>query len=203
MIVAGLTGSIAMGKSTTAALFAERGIPVFDSDAAVHQLYAKGGAAVPAIASLAPEAVIDGAVDRPRLAARLLHEPALLQQLEANVHPLVRAMQEAFLELAKASGARLAILDIPLLYETHRDKDVDVVIVVTASEAQQRTRALERQGMNPEKLEFILSKQLPDREKRKRADFVVDTSIGFEDAARQVDSIISELAAKGSRESDT
>lgn len=196
MIVAGLTGSIAMGKSETARMFAARGIPVFDSDAAVHQLYAAGGAAVESLRAIAPEAIVEGAVDRQRLAAAVQADPALLGKVEAVVHPLVKAHQIAFLrEAAKASD--IAILDIPLLFETGRDRDVDVIIVVSAGAAIQRERALSRPGMTPEKLAFILARQVPDEEKQARADYVIDTSVSLEETARAVDGVISKIRTKG------
>ena len=193
MIVAGLTGSIAMGKSETAKMFVGRGIPVFDSDAAVHALYAKGGDAVPAVERIDSSVIMDGAVDRGRLAARILERPGLLKDIEAVVHPLVRARQERFLSEAALSGARLAILDIPLLFETGREKDVDIVMVVSAPPELQKTRALARSGMTEQKLDFILSKQVPDDLKRARADYLIDTSVSFEDTARQVENIIKKL----------
>lgn len=196
MIVAGLTGSIAMGKSETAKMFAERGVPVFDSDAAVHALYGKGGDAVAAIAALAPQAVVDGAVDRRRLAGLVQEDPALLPRVESAVHPLVKAMQKRFLSEAQAAGAEIAVLDIPLLFETGREKEVDVVLVVSAGEALQRERAMKRPGMTREKLDFILSRQVPDAEKRARADVVIDTSVSLAETARTVERVIAELKAK-------
>lgn len=196
MIVAGLTGSIAMGKSETAKMFAARGIPVFDSDAAVHALYAAGGEAVEPLRRLAPEAVVDGSVDRRRLAALVQADPALLGHVEAAVHPLVRARQEAFLRDA-AARADIAVLDIPLLFETGREKDVDIVIVVSATPDLQRARALARPGMTAEKLDFILSRQVPDAEKRARADYVIDTSVSLEATAREVEQVIAAIRAKG------
>ena len=196
MIVAGLTGSIAMGKTETAKMFAARGIPVFDSDAAVHQLYASGGAAVEPLSALAPEAIVDGGVDRRRLATLVQAEATLLTRIEAVVHPLVKAQQLAFLARA-ATESDIAILDIPLLFETGRHKDVDVVIVVSADAALQRERALARPGMTPEKLDFILSRQVPDGEKRARADYVIDTSVSLAETAREVDKVIADIRAKG------
>lgn len=200
MIIAGLTGSIAMGKSETAKMFAARGIPVFDSDAAVHQLYCKAGEAVDAIAKLAPSAIVDGAVDRRLLASFVQADPTLLKRIEAAVHPLVKARQQAFLQLARDSGAAIAILDIPLLFETGREKDVDMVIVASATSELQRERALARPGMTAEKLDFILSRQIPDDEKRKRADYVIDTSGSLGATAREVDRVIAEItSAEGGR----
>jgi len=196
MIVAGLTGSIAMGKSETAKMFAARGIPVFDSDAAVHALYAPGGAAVEPLNRLAPEAIIDGGVDRRKLAALVQSDPGLLAKVEAVVHPLVKAGQAAFLAEAERQSD-IALLDIPLLFETGREKDVDVIIVVSAGADQQRTRAMARPGMTSEKLDFILSRQLADAEKRARADYVINTSASLADTAREVDQVIAAVRAKG------
>lgn len=192
MIVVGLTGSIAMGKSETAKMFAARGVPVFDSDAAVHDLYATGGAAVEHLRRLVPEVIADNAVDRRRLAALVQADSSLLPRIEAVVHPLVRERQKAFLAKS-AAHADLAVLDIPLLFETGREGEVDVVVVVSADEAQQRVRALARPGMSPEKLAFILSRQVPDAEKRARADYVIDTSVSLEETAREVDRVIAAI----------
>lgn len=197
MIVAALTGSIAMGKTETAKMFAARGIPVFDSDAAVHALYSEGGAAVSAIAALAPLTVVAGQVDRQKLSAAVQAEPALLPKIEAAVHPLVRDMQTRFLAEAEAARAGMALLDIPLLFETGREREVDVVIVVSTDEGLQRERAMRRPGMTAEKLDFILSKQLPDVEKRTRADYVIDTSTSLAETAREVDRVIADIKAKG------
>lgn len=196
MIIAGLTGSIAMGKSETAKMFAARGIPVFDSDAAVHTLYAEGGAAVPAIAALAPEAVAGGRVDRQQLSRLVQAEAGLLPRIERTVHPLVKDMQQRFLADAESAGARIAVLDIPLLFETGRQNDVDVIIVVSAGAGMQRERALRRPGMTPEKFDFIVAKQVPDVEKRSRADYVIDTSSSLAETAEQVDRVIADLMAK-------
>ena len=198
MIVAGLTGSIAMGKSETAKMFAARGIPVFDSDAAVHALYANGGAAVEPVAAIAPSAVVDGRVDRGRLAALVQAEPALLPRIEAVVHPLVRGLQEQFLAESMKAGVDIAVLDIPLLFETGRDHEVDVIIVVSAGADLQRERALKRPGMTEEKLAFILKKQLPDEQKRARADYVIDTSESLAITGREVDRVIADLRGKAS-----
>ena len=197
MIVAGLTGSIAMGKSEIAKIFASRGIPVFDSDAAVHALYQNGGGAVTAVESIAPAAVVKGSVDRQKLAAMVQSNPALLAKIENMVHPLVRELRRLFLASAKAQGADVAVLDIPLLFETGREKDV--VIVVSANEQLQRERALKRPDMTPEKLDFILSRQLPDPQKRTRADYVIDTSVSFEETAHAVEQLIAELRARAKR----
>lgn len=194
MIVAGLTGSIAMGKSEAAKMFAERGIPVFDSDAAVHQLYAPGGGAVSAIRLLAPQAVGDNGVDRQVLARLVREDDTLLKRIEGVVHPLVKAAQMEFLAAAR-QRADIAILDVPLLFETNRHKDVDVVIVVSANPELQRARALARPGMTPEKLDFILSRQVPDAEKRARADYVIDTSVSLAQTAREVEQVIARIRA--------
>lgn len=195
MIIVGLTGSIAMGKSETAKMFAARGIPVFDSDAVVHELYGAGGAAVEPLSRLAPDAVNDGSVDRRKLASLVQADPGLLQKIEAVVHPLVKARQAMFLAAAEGHSD-IAVLDIPLLFETGRQGDVDVVVVVSADAALQRQRALARPAMTVEKLDFILSRQVPDAEKRARADYVIDTSVSLADTACEVDRVIAALRAK-------
>jgi dephospho-CoA kinase len=196
MIVVGLTGSIAMGKSETAKMFAARGIPVFDSDAVVHKLYAPGGAAVAAITTLAPSVVIDGGVDRRRLAAQVVEDQGLLKRIEAVVHPLVKARQSAFLKAAEDAGCDMALLDIPLLFETGRDAEVDVIVVVSAGAQLQKDRAMKRPGMTIDKLDFILSRQLPDQQKRERADYVIDTSVSLADTSREVDRVIAAIRSK-------
>lgn len=193
MFVLGLTGSIGMGKSTTARLFAEAGVPVHESDAAVHRLYE--GEAAPTIAAAFPGTVVDGKVDRDKLAACVLGDPAALRRLESIVHPLVRAAADRFLSEARASGAKIAVLDIPLLFETGGENRVDAVVVVTAPPETQRQRALERPGMTVEKFEAIVAKQMPDVEKRERADFVVDTSRGLAAARDQVGAILQAIAS--------
>ena len=195
MIVAGLTGSIAMGKSETARMFAARGIPVFDSDAVVHELYASGGTAVEPLRVLVPEAVVAGGIDRGRLAALVQADPQLLGKIEAVVHPLVRNRQKSF-RATSAQNSDLAVLDIPLLFETGRQHEVDVVIVVSADPLLQRTRALARPGMTPEKLDFIHTRQVPDSEKRSRADYVIDTSVSLAETAREVDRVIAQIRTK-------
>ena len=190
MIVLGLTGSIGMGKSATAAIFAEEGVPVHDSDATVHALYAKGGAAVGPIRTAFPEAVKEGAVDRAALARRVSDDPEALKRLEAIVHPLVAAARDAFLERARSAGAEVALLDTPLLYETGQDDAVDAVIVVSAPAEVQRDRVMARPGMTEQKFRTLLTRQTPDSKKRARADFVVDTSRGLEDARAQVRRIL-------------
>jgi dephospho-CoA kinase len=193
MIVVGLTGSIAMGKSETAKLFRSLGIPVFESDAEVHRQYEKGGAAVDAIAILFPETIVDGAVDRKALSQRVLANPESLRQLELAVHPIVRKAQAAFLEQCRASGQRIVVLDIPLLFETGRETEVDATVVASAPAEIQRKRVLERPGMTADKLDRILARQTPDAEKRARADYVVDTSRGLDFAAAQVRDIVADL----------
>ncbi len=193
MIVIGLTGSIGMGKSTTAKMFAKAGVPVHDSDAAVHRLYA--GAAAPLIEQAFPGTVREGTVDRPALAARVLGDPAALKRLETIVHPLVRADADAFLARCRDAGAPVAVMDIPLLFETGGRDRVDKVVVVTAPADVQRSRVLARPGMTAEKFEAILAKQVPDADKRRMADFVVDTGQGMDAARRQVRAILDALGA--------
>lgn len=180
-----------MGKSATALMFAEQGVPVYDADAAVHRLYE--GDAVAVIEAEFPGVTSGGKVDRERLSARVLNDSSALRRLEAIVHPLVRREEEQFLSDAATQGARCAVLDIPLLFETGADRRVDVVVVVSAPYAEQRRRALARPGMTEERLAGLLAKQLPDEEKRRRADFVVDTSQGFDSAREQVRAILREL----------
>ena len=199
MIIVGLTGSIGMGKSTTTTMFKDAGIPVYDADAAVHALYAPGGAAVAPIEAAFPGVVKDGAVDRGELGARVLGDPAALKMLESIVHPLVGMNRIGFFEDAKAANADIVVLDIPLLFETGGQKNVDAVVVVSAPAELQRERVLARPGMSVEKFEAILAKQTPDAEKRERADFVVDTSRGLDAARDQVTAIIAKLRAGGWR----
>jgi dephospho-CoA kinase len=194
MIVLGLTGSAAMGKSATAAMFAEEGVPVFDADAEVHKLY--DGAAVPAIEAAFPGTTIEGRVDRERLAAKVVSDPDALKKLEAIVHPLVRALEEKFRSEARSSGAQLAVLNTPLLFETGGEGRVDKVVVVTAPEHVQKARMFERPNMTEEKFRAILARQMPDSEKRQRADFVIDTSRGFEAARADVRSILRQVAER-------
>jgi dephospho-CoA kinase len=193
MRVVGLTGSIAMGKSETARMFARLGYPVFDADAAVHQLYDSGGAAVPLIGRAFPSSVVGGRVDRLKLADEVTGNPEALARLESIVHPLVRQRQREFLDAARETGHAFAILDIPLLFETGRDEEVDAVVVVSAPEDVQKARVLARPGMTREKFAAILARQLPDSEKRRRADFVVDTSNGLDAAFEQVRAIADRL----------
>ena len=188
MIVLGLTGSIGMGKSTTAGFFREAGVPVHDADATVHALYA--GAAVAAIEAAFPGVTVDGTVDRSRLAARVLGDEAAVKRLEAIVHPLVRAAETAFLEAARARGAGVVVLDIPLLFETGGERRVDAVVTVTASAETQRARVLARPGMTAEKFEQISARQIDDAEKRRRSHFLVDTGRGLAPARREVAAIL-------------
>ncbi|MGE0211692.1 MAG: dephospho-CoA kinase [Parvibaculaceae bacterium] len=193
MRTVGLTGSIAMGKSETAKMFRRLGVPVLDADAVVHALYAKGGEAVPLIAARFPDAVVDAAVDRQRLSSVVVGDEQAMRDLEGIVHPLVRAREKEFLEHARKEGRRLVLLDIPLLYETGRDGEMDAVVVVTAPEPVQIERALKRPGMTREKLSAILARQLPDSEKRRRAHHVIDTGAGFDQAFEQVRAVVDAL----------
>jgi len=192
MFILGLTGSLGMGKSTTAKFFAEEGVPVHDADAVVHRLYE--GEAVAAIEAAFPGSTRGGKVDRAKLGERVLGDPAALKRLEAIVHPLVAAARERFLAEAARSGAPVAVLDIPLLYETGGEARCDAVVVVTAPAEMQRARVFERPGMSEEKLAALTAKQLPDAEKRARADFIVDSGQGFEAARRQVREILAQVA---------
>jgi dephospho-CoA kinase len=197
MFVFGLTGSIGMGKSTTAALFREAAVAVHDADAAVHRLYA--GAAAARIEDAFPGTTADGVVDRVALSRRVLGDAAALERLEAIVHPLVREAEKAFLDRARTTGARCAALDVPLLLETGGDARCDAVIVVSAPPAIQRTRVLARAEMTEEKLQAILAKQMPDAEKRRRAHVVIETGRGFEAARRQVADVLRAFAGRPGR----
>jgi dephospho-CoA kinase len=193
MIVVGLTGSIGMGKSTTAAMFAEAGAPVYDADAEVRRLYAPGGGPTGLIDAAFPGVMVDGAVDRGRLGERVLGDPAALARLNGLVWPLMGAAREAFFTRAREAGAPIVVLDVPLLLETGGEKGVDVVVVVSAPAALQTQRVLARPGMTAAKLEAILAAQTPDAEKRARADFIIDTGQGLESARRQVADILTIL----------
>jgi dephospho-CoA kinase len=182
-----------MGKSTTAAMLREEGIPVYDSDAAVHELYAKGGKAVEPVGAAFPGAVRDGAIDRALLGKLALGDNAALKKLESIVHPLVRETQAAFVRKHHAAGVPAVVLDIPLLFESRADQIVDAVIVVTAPQAVQRRRLLARPGMTEEKLAHILARQIPDAEKREKADFLINTEFGLEDARNQVRAVLAVL----------
>lgn len=199
MIVLGLTGSIGMGKSTTAKLFAEAGVPVYDADAAVHRLY--DGEAVPAIEAAFPGTTENGKVDRVRLSARVVHDPAAMKKLEAIVHPMLGASRQEFLRSAETSGAPIAVIDIPLLFETGGEKRVDAVVVVTTSPKLQRERILGRPDMTEEKLKAILARQMPDAEKRRRAHFVVDTSHGLDPVRARIRDILDQAAKMKPRRS--
>lgn len=190
MILLGLTGSIGMGKSTTTAMFADLGAVVWNADDAVHRLYAPGGAAVLPVGEAFPGVVVDGAVDRARLAEALGKDDTAFRRLEAIVHPLVAQGRAADLEAARRAGVKLAVLDIPLLFETDGDKAVDAVVVVTADPAIQAERVLARPGMTRERFGAILARQIPDAEKRMRADFVIDTGRGLEAARAEVEAIV-------------
>lgn len=192
MIILGLTGSIGMGKSTTAKLFAEAGVPVYDADATVHELYE--GEAVPAIEAAFPGATVNGKVDRARLSAQVVHDPAAIKRLEAIVHPMLGASRQKFLDDAERSGAPVVVVDVPLLYETGGEKRVDAVVVVTTTPENQRQRILARDNMTEVKLDAILARQLPDAEKRERADFVVDTSHGLDPVRARIRDILVEAA---------
>lgn len=194
MLVVGLTGSIGMGKSTAAAHLRHRGIAVFDADAAVHDLYR--GAAVPLIEAAFPGCVVDGVVDRRLLLQELMRTPSSFARLEGIVHPLVREAERDFLEGEFERGAPVAVLEIPLLFETGGDELVDATIVVSAGVDEQRRRVLARPGMTEAKLGEILSRQLPDGEKRRRADFVVDTSVSIPETAAELDRILAALASR-------
>jgi dephospho-CoA kinase len=193
----GLTGSIGMGKSTTSAMFRAAGVPVHDADQAVHDLYA--GAAAPQIEAAFPGTTANGVVDRAKLSAAVLGRPEALAKLEAIVHPLVRAEEQAFLVRARKSGATVAVLDVPLLLETGGEGRCDAVVVVTAPAEVQRKRVLGRPGMSEKKFAAILARQIPDAEKRRRAHFLVDTSRGLIVAERQVHSILNAVAGRFGR----
>ena len=190
MILIGLTGSIGMGKSTTAAMFRDAGVPVYDADAAVHDLYDVGGAAVGPVGAAFPGVVRDDKVDREALREAVLGNPEALKRLNAVVHPLVGKDRIGFFARAEADGADMVVLDIPLLFETGGHANVDAVVVATAPAGMQRERVLARPGMTPERLDAILAQQMADVEKRARAHFVVDTSRGLEPARQQVAEII-------------
>jgi dephospho-CoA kinase len=197
-LLIGLTGSIGMGKTETAKMFQRLGVPVYDSDAAVHRLYEKGGAAVPEIAKAFPGSVVDGVVDRSKLTSIVTADKAAFKRLEEIVHPLVARGQMEFLQAN--AGADMAVLDIPLLFETGGHARMDAVVVVSAPAPVQRARVLERPGMTEEKLDSILSRQMPDEEKRAKAHFVIVTDQGFDHAFEQVKAVVAAL--KERRKSD-
>jgi dephospho-CoA kinase len=196
-----LTGSLGMGKSRTASFFAEAGVPVHDSDAAVHALYE--GEAVPLIEHAFPGATSNGKVDRAKLAAMVLGNDQAIARLEAIVHPLVGKVRDKFLADAQARGAPVVVLDVPLLYETGGERGCDAVVVVSAPHEVQRQRALERPGMTEEKFAALLAKQMPDAEKRRRADFIVDSSQSFDHARAQVRDILQAVARMRGRAGDS
>ena len=197
MILLGLTGSIGMGKSTTTAMFADHGALIWNADEAVHRLYAPGGAAVAPIGEAFPGVVVDGAVDRTRLAEALGRDDQAFKRLEAIVHPLVAQGRADDLIAARERGVKLAVLDIPLLFETGGDASVDAVVVVSAPSEVQAERVLARPGMTRERFEAILSRQLPDAEKRVRADFVVETGQGLDVARAKVAEIVGTVLSEG------
>ena len=199
MIVLGLTGSIGMGKSTAARMLQAMGAPVCDSDAVVHRLLGRGGRAVPVIDAAFPGVVIDGAVSRPALGAAVFRDPEALKRLEAILHPMVQVAQRDFLARAARRGAKIAVLDIPLLFETHGERRVDATIVVSAPFAVQRARVLARPGMTAEKFAGILARQMPDAEKRRRADYVVPTGAGRLVTRRALRSIVRDVARRPGR----
>jgi dephospho-CoA kinase len=192
MRIIGLTGSIGMGKSTTAKLFAEAGVPVYDADATVHRIYESDAA--PAIEAAFPGTTVDGKVDRALLSAQVVHDPEAMKRLEAIVHPMLRAHHQKFLDDAERIGAPVVVVDVPLLFETGGDKRVDAVVVVTTDATTQRRRILSRGNMTADKLDAILARQLPDADKRQRADFVVDTSHGIEPVRARIQDILAEAA---------
>ncbi len=196
MLLIGLTGSIGMGKSQTALLFAEQGVPVYDADATVHALYGKGGAAVAPVGALFPDVIVDGAIDRGKLSTHVVNDAAALKRLEAVVHPLAGQAQIKFLRHHLDAGTPAVVLDIPLLLETGAQDRVDVVVLVSAPFEIQRQRVLARPNMAEEKFNAIVAKQMPDADKRKHADFIVDSSISVDDARRQVGDILSALAGR-------
>ncbi len=198
MIRLGLTGSIGMGKSTTTAMFAEAGAAIYDADAAVHALYAPGGEAGPKLAPHFAEAVAsDGSVDRAVLSRLITANPGLLSSLEAVVHPLVAADRSELLEQAQAAGRQVAVLDIPLLFETGGQAFVDAVVVVTADTEVQRARVLARPGMDADKFALLMSRQTPDVDKRARADFIIDTGHGLDAARAQVEAVMAAVLQPG------
>jgi dephospho-CoA kinase len=199
MIILGLTGSIGMGKSTTAKLFAEAGVPVYDADATVHLIYE--GEGVPAIEAAFPGSTADGKVDRAKLSAQVMHDAAAIKRLEQVVHPMLRAYHQKFLDAAEQSGAPVAVVDVPLLFETGGEKHVDAVVVVTTSPEVQRQRILARDNMTDEKLDVILKRQLPDTEKRTRADFIVDTSHGLDPVRARIRDILDQAGKMPRRRS--
>jgi dephospho-CoA kinase len=200
MITLGLTGSIGMGKSATAQMFVDEGCPVYDADAEVHRVYARGGAAVGPVEAAFPGVVEDGAVNRARLSERVVGDHAAMDRLNAVVWPLLGSARREFFRKAEEDGVPIVVLDIPLLFETGGERNMDAVVVVSAPAEVQRARVLAREGMSEAKLDGILARQMADAEKRARAHFVVDTSRGFETARQQVRAIVAELQRPDWRE---
>lgn len=195
MKIVGLTGSIGMGKSTVAAMLRDLGVPVFDVDGYIHEIYRPGGVAVAPIAARFPTAIVDGAVDRGALSKLVIGDAAALKDLERIVHPLVRQGEAAFLDQARASGADIAVLDVPLLFETGGEGRCAATMVVSAPAAAQRARVLARPGMSVEKFEAILAKQMPDADKRARATHVIDTGVAPDETRAQLRAVVAALAA--------
>ena len=199
MRVLGLTGSMGMGKSTTAKLFTEAGVPVYDADATVHKVYE--GEAAPAIEAAFPGTTVDGKVDRQRLSAKVVGDPAAIRRLESIVHPMLRSYHQKFLDDAEQAGVPIVVMDIPLLFETGGDKRVDAVVVVSTSQELQKQRILARGTMTEDALDALLARQMPDAEKRKRADFVVDTSSGLDPVRARIRDILAEVVKMPRRRS--
>jgi len=197
MIIIGLTGSIGMGKTTTARMFKNMGAHIFNADHAVHALYSKGGAAVPILRAGLPDTIENGAVNRVKLSAALSKDPLLMGVLESFIHPLVGQMRQDVIEAAKAAGVKLFVDDVPLLFETGADRRVDKTVVVSAPYDIQRARVLARPNMSAEKFDYILSRQMPDAEKRARADYVVNSGQGLDAARKQVEKIVKDLLTNG------
>jgi dephospho-CoA kinase len=193
MIIIGLTGSIGMGKTTTSQMFADAGAAVFDADACVHDLYAKGGAAVPIIRAVFPDAIIDGAIYRGQLSKHFQKDPLHIQVLESFIHPLVGEARAEAMKEAVAMGKEIMVFDVPLLFETGGDQFVDKIVVVSAAADVQRERVMSRPDMTQEKFEMILSRQTPDAEQRKRADYIIETDKGLDFARAQVQNIMIDL----------
>jgi dephospho-CoA kinase len=193
MIIIGLTGSLAMGKTTIAAMFKNQGCPIFDADKEVHKLYQTGGKAAATISTHYPDVMIGGSVDRQLLAAKISKDATVLPKIEKIVHPLVHSLEKQFVLNHQQAGMKIIVLDIPLLFEADRTDDVDFIVVVSASPERQKKRALARPGMTEKKLDLILSRQLPDKEKRARADYIIDTSVSLKETLEQVKTLITKL----------
>jgi len=193
MIILGLTGSVGMGKTTAAQMFKDAGAAIFDADAQVHKLYAKGGAAVPILRAVFPDVIIDGAIDRARLSVHLQKDPLQIKVLESFIHPMVAQARAETISKAVDEGRKVLVIDVPLLFETGGEKLVDKTVVVSAPALVQRARVLAREGMSVEKLDMILSRQMPDAEKKTRADYVIDTNKGLDFTREQVQKIMKEL----------